>query len=924
MCHRLIHTLLFGCCLFLFLPAQGQDQKRVTGNFEGYSFSRLAARLEAATGYHFYFDPADVDSLSIDMTVNKATIPQILDQLFQNTDFHYAIDSAGHIFITRRMAILTSLPAHLGGVSKFTDSGRKFLAEDQDQGERSRLKIALAENKLLEIGNKANRSGGKATIAGYVRNDKTGEAIVGATLRADTLSLSVQTDQFGYYSLTLPKGHHVIRITDAGMKDTRRPIILYSDGKLDIDMQDAITTLKAVIVSAEKTSNTQSVHMGVSRLNIKTIKQVPVVFGEADVLKVVLTLPGVTSVGEASNGINVRGGSTDQNLILFDGATIYNPSHLFGFFSAFNPDVVKGIELYKSAIPEKYGGRLSSVLDVSMLDGNSKKWTGVAGIGPLTSKFTIEGPLQKDRTSMVAAVRTTYSNWLLNLLPASSGYSNSSANFYDANLRITHVLNPNNTLYVMGYLSSDWFNLDNDTTYKYKNKNVNIKWKHIFNNKSFALFTAGLDRYEYSVSDSHDSVNAFNLGFSVNQSYFRAEFSYAPNNRNSISYGLNSIYYKLDPGAFSPVGEASKVVNTVVPTEQGLESALYLGDQFTVSSKLSVSAGIRYSVFNYLGPHDVYNYAPGLPRQVNTITDTSVYPKGKVIKTYSAPEIRLSARYTLSETESLKFSFNTLQQYIHMLSNTVAISPTDIWKLSDPHIKPQQGQQVSLGYYRNFQANTIEASVEVYYRRIMNYLDYKSGASLLLNPHIETDVLTTKGKAYGAEFLLKKLTGRLNGWLSYTYSRTFLKQDDPLAGELINNGNSYPASFDKPHNLNFIGNFRFTHRYSISTNVVYSTGRPITLPLAVFTLGGSPGLYYSDRNQYRIPDYFRMDLSVIIDGNHRLKQSTHNFWTFGVYNLTGRKNPYSVYFVQENGQIKGYQLSIFGTLIPFATYTIKF
>jgi hypothetical protein len=476
----------------------------------------------------------------------------------------------------------------------------------------------------------------------------------------------------------------------------------------------------------------------------------------------------------------------------------------------------------------------------------------------------------------------------------------------------------------MGYLSSDWFNLDNDTTYRYSNKNANIKWKHIFNNKSYALFTAGYDRYQYSISDSRDSVNAFNLGFNINQTYFRAEFSYAPNNKHSISYGFNTIYYKLHPGTYAPVGADSKVMTTTVPAEQGLESALYLGDQYAVNSRLSVSAGLRYSLFNYLGPQDVNNYAPGMPRQLGTITDTSVYPKGKIIKTYSAPEIRLSARYTLPGNSSIKFSFNTLQQYIHMLSNTVAVSPTDIWKLSDPHIKPQQGNQVSLGYYRNFKANTIEASVEVYYKRIKNYLDYKSGASLLLNSHIETDVLSTKGKAYGAEFLLRKLTGKLNGWISYTYSRTFLKQDDPLAGELINNGNYYPASFDKPHNLNLIGNYRITHRYSISTNVVYSTGRPITLPLAVFTLGGSPGLYYSQRNQYRIPNYFRTDLSVIIDGNHRIKQTTHNFWTFGVYNLTGRKNPYSVYFVQDNGLIKGYQLSIFGTLIPFATYTIKF
>ncbi len=355
-----------------------------------------------------------------------------------------------------------------------------------------------------------------------------------------------------------------------------------------------------------------------------------------------------------------------------------------------------------------------------------------------------------------------------------------------------------------------------------------------------------------------------------------------------------------------------------------MESAVYLGDQYAVSPALSINAGLRYSVFSYLGPHDVYNYAPGQPRELSTLIDTSHYSGGKVIKTYSAPEIRLSARYALGQNQSLKISFNTLQQYIHMLSNTVSVSPTDIWKLSDPHIRPQQGSQLSLGYYRNFLNNAIEASVEVYYKLIKNYLDYKSGASLLLNPHIETDVLTTRGKAYGVELLIKKTSGKLNGWISYTYSRTLLQEDDPLAGQLINNGNYYSASFDKPNNLNVIGNYRISHRYSISTNVVYSTGRPITLPLAIFVLDGTPGLFYSERNQYRIPDYFRTDLSFIIDGNHKVKQITHNFCTIGVYNLTGRKNPYSVYFDEENGQIKGYQLSIFGTQIPFVTYTIKF
>jgi hypothetical protein len=919
--HRSLYLFL-GLLLLTGLRSFGQDQKRVTGNFEGYTFQRLADRLEAITGYHLYYDPKDVDSMSIDMNVNQATIKQVLEHLFQNTDLHYSIDSLGRIFITRRIAILTTLPRSLGGTHRLADTV-KYAVDDQPQQERAGLKKALVENQLLDIGNKSARPTGKPTIAGYVRNGKTGEPIVGANVFGDSSSLSVTTDQFGYYSLTMPRGRHIIHISYAGMKDTRRQINLYSDGKLDVDMVDAITTLSTVIVSAERNSNTQSVQMGVNRVNIKQIKQVPVVFGEADVMKVVMTLPGVTSVGEASNGINVRGGSTDQNLILFDGATVYNPSHLFGFFSSFNPDVVKGVELYKSAIPPKYGGRLSSVLDVTMLDGNSKKWSGIVGIGPLTSKIEIEGPLKKDKTSLVAAFRTSYSDWLLRAIP-NSAYNNSKANFYDGNIRLTHVFDPKNSLYVMGYLSSDQFNLNNDTVYHYRNKNANIKWKHIFNNRSYALFSSGFDRYEYSVSDPHDSINSFKQGFDINQSWFRAEFNYAASNKHNITYGVNSIYYKLHPGYYTPVGADSKVVNDVLQGEQGLESAAWLGDTYTATDNLSISAGLRYSIFNYLGPHDVYSYSPGQPRELSTITDTTAYPGNKNIKTYSAPEIRVSARYTLSASTSLKVSYNTLQQYIHMLSNTVTISPTDVWKLSDPHIKPQQGDQVSLGIYQNLGSNTIEASVEVYYRRIKDYLDYKSGAQLVMNPHIETDVVSTKGKAYGVEFLLKKPAGRLNGWLSYTWSRTFLKQDDQLAGELINGGKYYPASFDKPHNVNFIGNFRITHRYSVSTNVVYNTGRPITLPLAVFTLGGAPGLYYSDRNQYRIPDYFRADLSVTMDGNHKLTQKTHNFWTFGVYNITARKNPYSIYFIQENGQVKGYQLSIFGTAIPFVTYNIKF
>jgi len=337
-----------------------------------------------------------------------------------------------------------------------------------------------------------------------------------------------------------------------------------------------------------------------------------------------------------------------------------------------------------------------------------------------------------------------------------------------------------------------------------------------------------------------------------------------------------------------------------------------------------VTAGIRYNIYNYLGPATVYQYVPGLPRTPYRIVDSVNYPKGKIINTYAIPDIRISARYSLDNSSSIKISFNTMSQYIHVISNTTNISPTDIWKLSDPNIKPQQGQQVSLGYYKNFNANSIETSVEIYYKKMQDYLDYKNGANLLLNHHLETDVFETEGKAYGIEFFIKKNTGKLNGWISYTYSRTFLKQDDPLAGQLVNGGNYYPASFDKPNMVNFIGNYRFSHRYSASLNIVYSTGRPITLPIGVVHEGGSTIPIYSDRNQYRIPDYFRTDISINMEGNSKKDQTFHNSWSVGVYNLTGRQNVYSVYFVQESGQVKGYQLSIFGTLIPFITYNIRF
>ena len=754
-----------------------------------------------------------------------------------------------------------------------------------------------------------------------MRNATTGEPLINTSVFINN-NYSTVTDAYGNYSLTVPAGKHTLNILAIGMKDTKLQVAVYSDGKLDIDIREQVTTLKEVIVSSKKMININRVQMGVDRLSIESIRRVPSIFGEADVLRVITSLPGVKTVGEASTGFNVRGGSADQNLILFNDATIYNPAHFFGMFSSFNPEVIKDVELYKSSIPARFGGRLASVLDINSREGNKKKVTGSAGIGVITSRVHLEGPLSKDKTSFIFGGRSTYANWLLNLLPAE--YENGKASFQDVNFGISHRIDSSNNLYFSGYFSNDKFALETDTTYAYSNRNLTVKWTRNFNNRLSAAFIVGFDQYKYKVLREDSTVNDFTLQFGISQFHAKANFVYYLNQKHSFDFGVSTIRYKLQPGSFTPLGKSSIIVPDIVETEQALESGVYLSHRFSPNNKLSFNSGIRFSLYNYLGPQEVNYYAAGLPVTPANVIDAKKYERGKFIKNYYGPEFRLSTRYAFTNSFSIKAGYNSLRQYIHMLSNTTAIAPTDIWKLSDPNIKPQYGDQVSLGFYKNFKTNTIETSVEVYYKRIKDYLDYKPGAKLLLNHSIETDVINTKGKGYGVELLIKKPGGKINGWISYTYSRILLKTNGDDPDIQVNRGDYYPANYDKPNDVTFAGNFRVNHRFSISLNSTYSTGRPITLPIGRYYYAGSERVLYSDRNAYRIPDYFRTDLSLNIDGNHKVKQKTHNSWTIGAYNLLGRRNPYSLYFISENGLVKGYKLSIFGSVIPFVNFNIRF
>ena len=682
--------------------------------------------------------------------------------------------------------------------------------------------------------------------------------------------------------------------------------------------------LAEIVVVAGRQSAVKSTTMSSEKFKPQLLKNIPSAFGESDIMKVVLTLPGVTTVGEASSGYNVRGGATDQNLILFNGGTVYNPSHLFGLFTSFNSDAVEDVELFKSSIPVEYGGRISSVLKVTSKEANMQKLTGSASIGALTSKANIEIPIVKDHLSLMLNGRTTYSDWILKLLPEDSGYKNGNANFFDLGGVLTWKLNNMHRLKVYGYWSKDKFSFSSQDSYGYQNRNVSVEWRSILNEKTTATLSAGLDHYDYFNEDWGTPSMAARLSFGIDQLWGKLHIRQRLSEKQTLSYGLSVQHYNVQAGKYEPLGEESRINTDQLQREKALESAAYIDYEHSLTEKLSVSAGLRYSMFNALGPRDVNYYSANELPAEGTFLETR--QETGVIKTYHAPELRLSVRYALQDNLSLKAGFNTMHQYIHKVSNTSIMSPTDIWKLSDLNIKPQNGWQAAAGIYYETTRKKYEFSAEVYYKHIGDYLNYRSSAVLLMNPHLETDVISTKGKAYGIELQAKKLIGKLNGWVSYTFSRSLLRQDDERVAMPLNDGDWYPSEYDRPHEVKAVLNFKITERYSFSSNFNYATGRPTTLPAGKYYNSHNQKYmpYYTDRNTYRIPDYMRLDLAFNIEPTHKLTSFLHTSFSIGVYNALARKNAYNVYYVNEGDEIKGYKLSVFGTAIPYVSLNIRF
>jgi outer membrane receptor for ferrienterochelin and colicin len=611
---------------------------------------------------------------------------------------------------------------------------------------------------------------------------------------------------------------------------------------------------------------------------------------------------------------------------LFNGAPVFNSSHLFGFFSSFNPDIVNDFQLYKSGIPAQYGGRISSVMDISSKTGNRKEFAGNGGISPITGRISFEGPIIKDKVSFILGARSTYSDWVLkqNLIPVTDVLKKSAASFYDLNAKITADIGKNNTVEVSGYLSNDLFRLASDTSYNYSNKVATISWRHIYSTKLISNISFVNSYYNYKVNYPSPAQRAYSLLYNIGYNEVKTDFSYFPVEKHRVKFGLNSILYSLMPGEQRPEGKQSLIKADIIESEKANETGLYIGDEWDISNALTFYAGLRYTQFSALGPK-IYNlYASNVNKEISNKTDTVSVGNNKVYKTYQGFEPRLSLRLKVGERSSVKISYNRMLQYMHMMSNTTAVSPTDIWKLSDYHLTPQIGDQIALGYYQDFYQD-IETSVEVYYKKLTDILDYKGGAKLTMNHNIETELLRGNGKAYGVEVFLKKKMGRFNGWVGYTYSRILHRVNGPTASEKINNGEWFPANYDKPHDVNIILNYKFSRRFNISANSTYSTGRPITLPVAKYKYAGTELVFYSNRNEFRVPDYFRVDFAATYESDLRLKKLAHSSLTFSVYNLFGRRNVYSIYFVsdQKSG-IQGYKMSVFGNAIPTLTYNFRF
>jgi outer membrane cobalamin receptor len=785
------------------------------------------------------------------------------------------------------------------------------------------LICAISSNAQIEIGESGSGVGPHNIVINITDADNK-DPLIGANVIIKGTGEGDVADERGRVKLKLKSGTHTIQVSYIGYVEQEVIISVLGKGRLRVKLQPDAQTLDEVIISSEGADqNVRNTDVGKQVMSIATIEALPPFVGEADILKSITLLPGVSSVGEASAGFNVRGSNSDQNLILLGGAPLYNPSHLFGFFSAFNTDLIQDISIYKGGIPANYGGRASSIVDLRYKRGNQDKWGGKASLGLVSAKVSAGGPIMTDKLTLMVAARKSYSNWILGSV-SDAQVSNSSADFYDTNAILDYDISDDFSVRYAFYRSKDEFSLASDTSFNWANQNQTLTLSKGFGEKLIMELSAVDAHYNYSIVDNGPFSN-FTLDSKIKDRGLNFGTKYSMSDGNEISVGAQTKFITINPGDLNKINPESPIDPFSVKSEKAQESGVYLQHNIEVGDWLGLSYGVRYSDFRFIGPNSVPVYDPLLPRSEENILSFDEYADGDVINTYNGIEPRASLRLSLSKSFSFKAGYNKMFQYIHLISNTTTIAPTDTWKLSDPYLEPQEVSQYTAGLFKNFKDNLIETSIEVFYKDLNNILDYKDGATLLLNDNLESALLNGKGRAYGVELYVEKKKGDFTGWLSYTYSRSERKVVGSFPEEIINKGNWYPANYDKPHTLSLVGDYKLGKRTKISSIFTYSTGRPATYPEAKFNYqNGSNIAYYDERNGFRVPAYHRLDLSLTFGWDTENKWLAGD-WVLSVYNLYGRKNTFSVFFDDVTGAPpQAFRLSILGIAFPSLSYNIEF
>lgn len=759
----------------------------------------------------------------------------------------------------------------------------------------------------------------KFTLSGNIKDAANGEDLIGAAVTVNGTSTGAVTNFYGFYSLTLREGSYTIKISYLGYETVSRQVELNSDLKLDVEMQQEEEQLEEVVVTAEREdANVTSTEMSVNKLDIRTIEKMPALLGEVDVIRSIQLLPGVSTVGEGASGFNVRGGSVDQNLILLDEAPVYNSSHLFGFFSVFNPDAVKDVKLIKGGIPAQYGGRLSSVLDIRNKEGNLKQFGATGGVGLIFSRLTVEAPIVKDKASFIIAGRRSYADVLAKPF-LNEDLSGSQFYFYDLSAKVNYKINDKNRVFLSGYFGRDVFGAGEDFRFNWGNATGTLRWNHIFDDKLFFNLSLIYSDYDYELGFG-SGPDQFNWNSRLFNYSIKPEFDWFLNNNNHITFGAQSILYDFEP---ANAGGISEGINTDISLDNkyGLETALFIANEQKVGSRIALNYGLRYSLFDYMGPGTAYDFGYIEPNAGSKpVTGSEEYGRWETIQIYDNFEPRFSVRYELNASSSLKASYNRMAQYVQLVSNTTASIPLDVWNLSTNNIEPAIADQWALGYFKNFKENAYESSVEIYYKESQNLLEFIDNADLLINQFLEADLLPARGRAYGAEFFLKKKIGRINGWLSYTLARSERRTQG------VNNFEWYPSRFDQTHNISLVGFYDFSKRVSASANFTYITGTPATFATNGYYVQGFyvPHNPKGKRNNYRNPAYHRLDLSLTINGKEVKKngkeRKNRDYLVISIYNVYNRANAFSIFQEQFDFERRKLQTQP-GQLLPGETFT---